>query len=208
MYFNFRLWALTRGMRMRIAFAVLLGLLTAAAGIARLVLLGIILGRVLGAGDGVSDLTGWIIAAAGAVIARAILQYYKEMVAHRTAAAIQVRLRGQLYDRVSELGPAHFNQQRTGDAMLTMVDGVEQLETFFGQYLPQLFTAALTPVPGSPTSLRGCCLASTTISSSSCFGPESSYPTRDCLGESETENSSVTTKPLNCGEWRSARSCC
>ena len=27
-----------------------------------------------------------------------------------------------------------------------MVDGVEQLETFFGQYLPQLFTAVLTPI--------------------------------------------------------------
>ena len=30
--------------------------------------------------------------------------------------------------------------------MLTLVDGVEQLETFFGQYLVQLFTAALTPI--------------------------------------------------------------
>jgi ATP-binding cassette subfamily C protein CydCD len=30
--------------------------------------------------------------------------------------------------------------------MLSLVDGVEQLQTFFGQYVPQLAIAALTPV--------------------------------------------------------------
>ena len=43
MYFDLRLWAMTRGARLRIAIAVIYGLLTAAAGIARLVLLGILL---------------------------------------------------------------------------------------------------------------------------------------------------------------------
>jgi ATP-binding cassette subfamily C protein CydCD len=30
--------------------------------------------------------------------------------------------------------------------MLSLVEGIQQLETYFGQYLPQLFVAALTPV--------------------------------------------------------------
>ena len=33
-----------------------------------------------------------------------------------------------------------------GDAVLALVDGVEQLDQFFGQYLPQLVVAALTPL--------------------------------------------------------------
>ena len=43
------------------------------------------------------------------------------------------------------LGPAHFTASRTGDVVLTVVEGVQQLEVYFGQYLPQLFVAALTP---------------------------------------------------------------
>ena len=55
MYFSPRLWSLTAGVRGRIALAVALGLATAAAGIARLVLLGVLLARVF-EGDGPADL--------------------------------------------------------------------------------------------------------------------------------------------------------
>ncbi len=145
MYFNRRLWIYTRGFRVQLAAAVLFGLLTAAAGIARLALLGMVLARVI-EGDGMGEITPWIIAAAGTILLRALLQYGKEMSAHSTAAAIQLHLRNRLYEQAIDLGPAYFTQERTGDSMLTMVDGVEQLETFFGQYLVQLFTAALTPI--------------------------------------------------------------
>jgi len=145
MYFDLRLWAMTRGVRLRIAASVMFGLLTAAAGIARLVLLGILLGEIL-QGERLGDLIPLVVAAGVAVILRGFLQYQKEMVAHKTAASIQLKLRGELHDQVIALGPSYFGQQRTGDAMLSVVDGVEQLETFFGQYLPQLFTAVLTPI--------------------------------------------------------------
>ena len=48
MYLDSRLWAFTKGVRLRIAWAVLVGLLAVAAGIARLGLLGWILGKVIG----------------------------------------------------------------------------------------------------------------------------------------------------------------
>ena len=51
-----------------------------------------------------------------------------------------------IFDKVTELGPAHFGLERTGDAILAMIDGVEQLEIYFGQYLPQLIVSGLTPV--------------------------------------------------------------
>jgi len=47
MYFDRRLWAFTRGVRLRIAGTVLLGLLAVGAGIARLALFGWLLGRVI-----------------------------------------------------------------------------------------------------------------------------------------------------------------
>ncbi|MEL0114408.1 MAG: ABC transporter ATP-binding protein, partial [Rickettsiales bacterium] len=79
------------------------------------------------------------------MVARGGLEYLRTMVAHDTAARVQVHLRTVIFDKVTELGPAHFGLERTGDAILAMVDGVEQLEIYFGQYLPQLIVSALTP---------------------------------------------------------------
>ncbi|PYM56422.1 MAG: ABC transporter [Candidatus Rokuibacteriota bacterium] len=68
------------------------------------------------------------------------------MVAHQTAARVQARLRQTVHAHVTALGPAHFTAARTGDVILSMVEGIQQLEVYFGQYLPQLFVATLTPV--------------------------------------------------------------
>ena len=145
MYFSLRLWGYTKGLRLRIALAVAIGLFTAAAGIARLALLGWLLARVF-EGRSFESLVGPLLGVVAVTGLRAVLQYFKEMVAHRTAAKVQFALRERLHDKVIELGPAYFDNKRTGDVTITLVEGVEQLETFFGQYLPQFFTAALTPV--------------------------------------------------------------
>jgi ATP-binding cassette subfamily C protein CydCD len=143
-YFDRRLWALTVGVRGRIAATVLVGLAAVAAGIARLALLGWLLGRVL-AGESLVELVPAILLTALALVVRSALDYARAMVAHHTAARVQGRLRQLLYTQVATLGPAHFTQARTGDVLLSMVEGIQQLEVYFGQYLPQLFVAALTP---------------------------------------------------------------
>src|SRR3989475_82761 len=139
------LWALPVGVRGRITATVLIGLAAVAAGIARLALLGWLLGRVL-AGESLGTLTPAIVLTAAALVLRSALDYGRTMVAHHTAARVQQHLRQTLYAQVAALGPAHFARARTGDVMLALVEGVQQLEVYFGQYLPQLFVAALTPL--------------------------------------------------------------
>jgi len=143
-YLNPRLWAFTRGVRLRIAGTTLAGLLAVLAGTARLALLGWVLGRVL-AGDSLATLAGPIAGVAALITLRGLLEYGRTMVAHHTAARVQRRLRGHLYEQITALGPAHFTQTRTGDVILSVVEGVQQLEVYFGQFLPQLFVSALTP---------------------------------------------------------------
>src|SRR6185437_5296000 len=145
MYFDRRLWQLMRGARGRIAAAVAVGLLASAIGIARFVFLGWLLALVFAAAP-LSALVLPTILVAGAVLLRGWLEHVRTMVANRTASRIQEILRGQLYDKVTSLGPAWFAGERTGGVMLSVVDGVEQLQTFFGQYLPQLCVSALTPL--------------------------------------------------------------
>jgi len=144
-YLDGWLWAFTRGVRGRIAGATLAGLLSVLVGTARLALLGWVLGRLL-AGDPLGRLA-WPVAGVAALIAlRGVLEYGRAMVAHHTAARVQAGLRGTLYAQITALGPAHFTQARTGDVILSVVEGVQQLEVYFGQYLPQLFVSALTPL--------------------------------------------------------------
>src|SRR5438045_7466270 len=145
MYFDWRLWELTRGLRGRIALSILLGLLASAFGIARVALLGVLLARVFTATSGlvIAALAG---ALAAAVLLRGLLDHWRTVIAHGTAGRVQEDLRGRLYDKIAELGPAWFAGERTGGVMLSVVDGVEQLQSFFGQYLPQVCVAALTPI--------------------------------------------------------------
>ncbi|MCZ6557969.1 MAG: ABC transporter transmembrane domain-containing protein, partial [SAR324 cluster bacterium] len=145
MYFNLRLWSFTRGVRLRIAWAVLIGLVAAGLGIARLALLGWLLGRVF-AGEPPAALLLPFAAVAVVMALKGVAEFLRDMVAHRTGAMVQLHIRRRIYDKVVELGPAHFGLRRTGDVVLSMVEGVEKLETYFGLYLPQVFLATLSPL--------------------------------------------------------------
>ena len=145
MTFSWELWRFTDGVRARIAAAVALGLLAVAAGVARLALLGWMGARIF-EGDSFGSLSWLIVATALVTLARSALLYAKEELANGTAVQVQFRLRERLFERVLALGPAYFDRRRTGDVTVGVVEGVEQLETFFGQYLPQLLVAAIAPI--------------------------------------------------------------
>jgi ATP-binding cassette subfamily C protein CydCD len=145
MYFDWRLWDFTKGVRGRIAGAVAVGLLSSALGVARLALLGWLLGLVL-----TGSSFGALLPAAAVVVAviagRGLAEYWRIMIAHGTAARVQLQLRDVLYDKIVALGPPYFGQARTGEVMVSLIDGVEHLEVYFGKYLPQLMVAAVTPL--------------------------------------------------------------
>ena len=144
MYLDRRLWTFTKGVRGRICAAVAIGVVATAFGIARLALLGWLIAKVF-EGVPLQQLVWPFAGVAAVMVVRGWLEYVRTMIAHDTAARVQVHLRTAIFDKVTELGPAHFGLERTGDAIVAMIDGVEQLEIYFGQYLPQLIIAALTP---------------------------------------------------------------
>lgn len=145
MHFESRLWQFTEGVRGRIAGSAAIGLLATALGVARLALLGWLIGRVF-SGDSFDDLLLPIIAVGGVIIARGLAEHWRTVVAHITAAKVQVQLRRRLFDKITALGPGYVARERSGDVTLSLVDGVEQLETYFGQYLPQLTVSILSPI--------------------------------------------------------------
>ena len=145
MYLHPRLLALTEGVRLRILAAALLGLLAVTAGIGRLVVAATVIVKVLHGDATYSSLIWGLAAMAVLVVLRSGLQYLQEVLSHHTASIVKVELRKKLYEHALDLGPGYFDQSRTGDVMLSMADGVEKLEAFFGKYLPQLIVAAMAP---------------------------------------------------------------
>jgi ATP-binding cassette subfamily C protein CydCD len=139
-----RLFQLTQGFRWRLAWAAILGLTASAAGIGRLALSGYALALVF-QGQPFTSVFLPLAGVAACILLRAILEYIREAVGNRTAGELKLNLRDYLYQHVLALGPGYFDQKRTGDVVMSLVEGVEQLETFFGQYFPQFAVAALTP---------------------------------------------------------------
>src|SRR6266850_1654513 len=104
MYLSRELWRFTAGVRWRIAWAVLIGLAAVVAGIARLALLGWLLARVL-AGSTLPSLLLAVGLVAAVTVLRGVLEYYRTMMAHHTAALVQATLRRTLYAHVAALVP-------------------------------------------------------------------------------------------------------
>jgi len=131
-------------LRGRIALAALLGILATFAGIARFVLLGTLLARVF-AGAAFADLRCWSSGSRRDPAARAARpRAHADRARHgrtRPGAAARHALR---QDRFARTGVVRGRPH--GGVMLSMVDGVEQLQTFFGQYLPQVCVAAIAPI--------------------------------------------------------------
>src|SRR5260370_41777662 len=135
MYFDRRLWELTRGLRGRIGLTILIGLIAAAFGIARFALLGALLARVF-VGAGFAIIATLAVGVAAAVLLRATLDHARTIIAHNNASRVQEALRGRLYDKIAELGPAWFAGERTGGVLLSLAGGVEPLPGSFRRYLP------------------------------------------------------------------------
>ena len=145
MHIEPRLLKFTKGVRWRIATAVAIGLLSVGCGVARLGLLGWLIGQVF-AGKSAQELALPIVLIAAVMLLRGAAEHWRAVVAHETAARVQKVLRRTLYDKVASLGPGTIGRQRSGGLTLSLIDGVEQLETYFGQFLPQFLIAMLSPL--------------------------------------------------------------
>ena len=145
MHIEPRLLVFTRGVRGRIAAAVAIGLVSVGLGVARLGLLGWLIGQVF-AGIPAPSLVLPILLIALVMVLRGAAEHWRAVVAHETAAQVQKRLRRVIYDKIADLGPGTVGRQRSGALTLSLIDGVEQLETYFGQFLPQFLVALLSPL--------------------------------------------------------------
>ena len=63
-----------------------------------------------------------------------------------SSRAVKKTLRTQIYEKLLRLGASYSEQVSTAEVVQVAVEGVDQLETYFGAYLPQFFYAMLAPL--------------------------------------------------------------
>ena len=63
-----------------------------------------------------------------------------------SSKAVKKTLRERIYEKLLRLGVSYKEQVKTSEVVQVAVEGVDQLETYFGAYLPQFFYAMLAPL--------------------------------------------------------------
>ncbi len=59
---------------------------------------------------------------------------------------VKLILREKIYEKMLKLGASYREKVSTSEVVQVSTEGVEQLETYFGKYLPQLFYSLLAPL--------------------------------------------------------------
>ena len=93
---------------------------------------------------------GAVLLLAGAGICVLLVRYFCSTAAARTSflasAEVKKVLRGKLYNKLTRLGASYHEKVSTSEIVQVFVEGVDQLELYFGKYLPQFFYSMLAPV--------------------------------------------------------------
>jgi ABC-type transport system involved in cytochrome bd biosynthesis fused ATPase/permease subunit len=87
---------------------------------------------------------------AGAALICVLVRFFCNLVSARmsflSSKTVKKTLRESIYQKLLRLGTSYREQVNTSEVVQVAVEGVDQLETYFGAYLPQFFYAMLAPL--------------------------------------------------------------
>jgi len=80
------------------------------------------------------------------VILRFVTAKYAVRMSYLASRTVKQVMREKIYSKLLRLGTAYREHASTSELVQESVEGVDQLESYFGQYVPQFFYAFLAPV--------------------------------------------------------------
>ncbi len=72
--------------------------------------------------------------------------YFASIQSYLASKSVKNILRGKIYDKVIRLGSRYTKKLSSAELLQMSVEGVEQLETYFGNFLPQFFYSMMSPL--------------------------------------------------------------
>lgn len=95
---------------------------------------------------GTEELIRTVIIAVIAVGVRFICTVTASKMSYLSSREVKKTLREMIYQKLLRLGASYNEKVKTSEVVQVAVEGVDQLETYFGAYLPQFFYAMLAPL--------------------------------------------------------------
>ncbi len=141
-----RLLSALRPVRGALAGAVVFGALAAAAIVVQALFISRILARVFLDGADISAATPWLIALAAAGLSRTVFVWAGPACAARLGRHVKIELRRRLLRQFERLGPARLDAERSGELAAVLQRGVDAVDVYATQYLPQVFLFAVAPL--------------------------------------------------------------
>ncbi|MCM1544151.1 MAG: ABC transporter ATP-binding protein/permease [Ruminococcus sp.] len=81
-----------------------------------------------------------------AIIIRFVCARLSTRMSYKSSSTVKKSLREKIYLKLLSLGSSYKDKVRSSELVQFSVEGVDQLETYFGSYLPQFFYAMLAPL--------------------------------------------------------------
>jgi ATP-binding cassette, subfamily C, bacterial CydD len=105
-------------------------------------------------GQGLSQVISLALILTGVIVSRATLMWGNTALAVHAAATVKRSLRERLFAHFQALGPIALKEERSGELATTLVEGVEAVDAFFSEMLPQGVATVLIPLIIGLTVLR------------------------------------------------------
>lgn len=80
------------------------------------------------------------------IVIKYIMRYLAAAISHYSTENIKLVLREQIYNKLLQLNTSYPKYVSTSQMVQLSVEGVDQLEIYFGKYLPQFFYSMLAPI--------------------------------------------------------------
>ena len=81
-----------------------------------------------------------------ALVLRYICTNISSKLSYLSSKSVKKKLREMIFEKLYHLGSSYKEKVNTSEIVQVAVEGVDQLETYFGSYLPQFFYAMLAPL--------------------------------------------------------------
>jgi ATP-binding cassette subfamily C protein CydD len=140
-----RLLRLARNSRLALFTTIVLGLITGILTALLAWFLSRTVTRVFLDGSSLADVAQLLSLLLVTILLRALFTWGAEISSSNIAARVKLSLREQLFQHIQALGPQYTRGERTGELINVTVEGIEALDAYYSQYLPQLLLAALVP---------------------------------------------------------------
>ena len=82
----------------------------------------------------------------GVMIIRYLCGYFASKTSFYASSEVKKVLRQKMYQKLTRMGASYHEKVSTSEVLQVFVEGVDQLELYFGKYLPQFFYAMLAPI--------------------------------------------------------------